>query len=134
MIQPYKYADKLSNPRACVAVIQKPGQVLSTTRRNKPGQYGFPGGGRDGDEDPKACLIRELGEELGIIIWEYEKIHEGTDEEGNVVWVYLVVKYTGEPRQMEPGINVEWISWEDMTTKTPWPDFNKRVYEIVSKT
>jgi len=31
-----------------------------------PGLWDFPGGGREGDETPKACLQREIMEEFGL--------------------------------------------------------------------
>jgi 8-oxo-dGTP diphosphatase len=31
-----------------------------------PGMWDLPGGGREGDESPEACLLRELHEEFGL--------------------------------------------------------------------
>lgn len=31
-----------------------------------PGMWDLPGGGREGDESPEACLLRELYEEFGL--------------------------------------------------------------------
>jgi len=42
-----------------------------------PGHWDFPGGGRDGDETPLACVMRELREELDLtlnpdlVCWEH---------------------------------------------------------------
>ncbi len=33
-----------------------------------PGAYDFPGGGREGDESPMECAIRETHEEFGLIM------------------------------------------------------------------
>ena len=32
-----------------------------------PGMWDLPGGGREGDETPEACVLRELDEEFGLI-------------------------------------------------------------------
>jgi 8-oxo-dGTP diphosphatase len=42
------------------------------------GMWDLPGGGRDGDESPETCLLREVAEELGLrlsptrLIWRIE--------------------------------------------------------------
>ena len=57
------------------------GKLLMHLRDNKPGlfmanMWDFPGGGREGDETPEACAIREVKEEFGLdlsksaIIWQ----------------------------------------------------------------
>lgn len=33
-----------------------------------PGMWDLPGGGRDGDESPETCLLRELNEEFGLTL------------------------------------------------------------------
>ncbi len=48
-------------------------ELLMIQRDDKPGLrnaglWDFPGGGRDGDETPLECIIRETQEELGIIL------------------------------------------------------------------
>lgn len=57
------------------------GKLLMHLRDNRPGlfnanMWNFPGGGREREETPEECIIRELEEELGIkisrddIIWK----------------------------------------------------------------
>jgi 8-oxo-dGTP diphosphatase len=33
-----------------------------------PGMWDLPGGGREGDETPEACVLREVMEEFGLVI------------------------------------------------------------------
>jgi 8-oxo-dGTP diphosphatase len=33
-----------------------------------PNQWDFPGGGREGDESPEDCVLRELQEEFGLVL------------------------------------------------------------------
>lgn len=33
-----------------------------------PGRIDLPGGGRDGDESPEACVLREIREEVGLAL------------------------------------------------------------------
>lgn len=57
------------------------GKLLMHLRDNKPGLFNanmwdFPGGGREGNENPQECAKREIFEEFGInletdsIVWE----------------------------------------------------------------
>ncbi len=39
-----------------------------------PGHWDLPGGGREGDETPASCAIRETAEELGLILTEADLI------------------------------------------------------------
>ena len=50
------------------------------------GHWDFPGGGREGDERPLACVLRECHEELGLVVprtavvWEYAFVEQGQDK------------------------------------------------------
>lgn len=59
---------------AKIALIGE-GRVLTHLRDDIPsiafpGYWDFPGGGREGDETPEACALRELREEFGLILPE----------------------------------------------------------------
>ena len=60
-------------PVTCALIIHE-GKVLAAQRSNTmdlPGKWEFPGGKIEAEEDPKACLIREIREELAVDV----KIH-----------------------------------------------------------
>ena len=53
------------------AVIERPGEFLLAQRpagKPYPGYWEFPGGKIEAGEDPRAALVRELKEELGILV------------------------------------------------------------------
>ena len=57
--------------QAVVAVIQRDHQLLTIRRSNAviaPGQYCFPGGGIEPGESAEAAIVREMQEELSILI------------------------------------------------------------------
>ena len=54
-----------------------------------PGYWDFPGGGREGNEDPAACVLRELKEELGLILAPESLTWSTVDRSvDDVVWFF----------------------------------------------
>lgn len=56
-------------------------KLLMHLRDNKPGLFNanmwdFPGGGREGEETPYECAIREIQEELGVALTEQSFVWE----------------------------------------------------------
>jgi 8-oxo-dGTP diphosphatase len=71
------------------------GQILTYRRDNKPGIpwpgcIDLPGGGREGDESPAMCVLRELHEEFGLILPEqriwWSRPFPAVDAPGRVGW------------------------------------------------
>ncbi len=71
-------------------------QVVTILRDDRPdlpwpGHWDLPGGGREGDETPAACALRELGEELGLTLaptdlcWSHVAVRNGA-----TIWFFAV--------------------------------------------
>jgi 8-oxo-dGTP diphosphatase len=105
---------------AC-ALVDADGRVLLTQRpegKSLAGLWEFPGGKADPGETPEESLIRELHEELGIVIkpaclapltfasHTYETFHL-------LMPLFICRRYEGIPRGME-GQVLKWVRPKDM--------------------
>ena len=54
-----------------------------------PGHWDLPGGGREGDETPEACVLRELEEELDLRLEEHQLTYKARgSRKGRDVWFF----------------------------------------------
>jgi len=99
-----------------VALIElKDGKVLSTRSKGKDVYY-FPGGKRDGEESDAETLIREIKEELDVMVnpesiqyyGKFEAQAHGKDEGVLVQMTCYMAEYEGE---MKPSSEIEEIAW-----------------------
>ena len=97
------------------ALLQRQGRILICRRRadqDHPGKWEFPGGKLETGETPRACLRRELAEELGIQavigdeITRYRFQYPGRKQIQLVF--FAVSEYQGEPRYSQFG-EVRWV-------------------------
>ena len=56
-----------------------------------PGHWDFPGGGRDGNETPLACVLRELQEELSVALDPAHicRQHLSLNVQGQPTWFFV---------------------------------------------
>ena len=89
------------------AVIERPGEFLLAQRpegKPYPGYWEFPGGKIEAGEDPRAALVRELEEELGIQVTEatpwITRMYTYTHATVRLHF-WRVTAWRGEPRPLE---------------------------------
>ncbi|WP_299049888.1 NUDIX domain-containing protein [uncultured Nocardioides sp.] len=116
---------------AAYAVVVRDGAVLLTrnsVRGPHPGSWMLPGGGIDHGEDPRAAVVREVGEETGLTcevgaILDVSSVHfEGTaptgrQEDFHAVQLVYTATVTGsagdgrEPHPTEVGGTTDAAAW-----------------------
>ena len=72
-----------------------------------PGCWDFPGGGREGEETPFACLAREVHEEFGLDVTEDDVLWRRTVpamlDPGQIAWFFVVQLPAGAARAIRFG-------------------------------
>lgn len=109
---------------AKLAILAK-GHVLALLRDNKPGipfpgMWDLPGGGREGQESPLDCAIRETFEEArlrispGDVVWK--RIYANADPSGLAQWFFVAAPgwLTLPPARMgDEGQELRWMKVDD---------------------
>ncbi len=77
LCQEFDDQDRLVHSGAGMFVMNERGEILLFKRRKFPFLWTIPGGHLEIGEDPRACAVREVAEEVGITIVAPELIFEG---------------------------------------------------------
>lgn len=101
---------------ACRGIILDESRIL-LSYETKTGQWMIPGGGQEGNESEKACCIREIAEETGVVAEVSECLLEIDEYYEDWKWVnqYFIGKAIGQTeikltqREQETGMVPRWI-------------------------
>lgn len=120
----------------CAVIYNDEGKVLGISRRNRPDDMGLPGGKVDPGETPGQAVVREVFEETGVHVFSlrevFKRVCEGEDTYDAVCYEAL---YKGEPRAMEEGFVVKWLTWAELLDeKNTFASYNRKLYEHMIQT
>jgi 8-oxo-dGTP diphosphatase len=120
---------------AAVALVRSDGRLLLAQRpkgKAMAGLWEFPGGKVEAGESPQGALVRELREELGVVVAEadmtafsfashaYENFHL-------LMPVFLVRRWEGEVEALE-GQQLAWVSAAEIRSY-PAPEADLPLFE-----
>ena len=107
------------NPSTVVAAIIKKDNLYLIVQRNKHKYLGlkweFPGGKVESGETFKEALLREIEEELNIVINVYEKIAEEKyqDNKIDIILHYFLCSYKSGTMKLNEHEDFAWIEKKD---------------------
>jgi len=105
-------AGVLRDARGCILITRRP------PVGHAGGYWEFPGGKLQPGESPADALVRELREEIGVQVdsaTPFLAYRHDYPERSVELHVFLVERYTGEPRGLE-GQPLRWVSVADIPT------------------
>lgn len=121
-----------ATPQAAVALLERDGRLLAVWNRRYVG-WSMPGGKVEPGEGITGACIRELKEETGLVATKCIHIYKGptdspqTPDRGRICHVFRVVA-EGEPREVEEGCPVRWMTREEFLRESPFRDFYARMW------
>jgi len=123
-------------------LLERGSQVLLDRRKagtHLEGLWEFPGGKREVGETDHQALIRELAEELGVVVTEVgskvAEVHhryagrDDADPELDLTLVLYAVRWTGEPAAIEVA-EVRWFERAELRT-VPMPPADVPLVEAI---
>ena len=117
------------------AVVERDGRFLITRRldgTHLAGSWEFPGGKCEAGEDPPACLMREMREELDADVLVREEIlrtlHSYADRSVELRFFRCLLNGTTTPLL---GQEVRWAGREELRT-LPFPPADSELIELLS--
>jgi 8-oxo-dGTP pyrophosphatase MutT (NUDIX family) len=122
---------------AAVSYIEREDGRLLCVWNQRYGGWSLPGGMVEPGEPVEVALARELKEETGCILTGFVSLYKGPhgianedNSRASLVYIFRVQK-TGEPREMELGCPVTWLTREQFLKWSPFTSFYEKVFAAV---
>lgn len=130
----------MKNPKEIdkIAFIEiQEGKILSTKSKGKTTYY-IPGGKRENGESDAQTLIREIAEELSVVISPNTAVHigdfsaqsDGAKEGINVRMTCYKAKYTGNLKASSEIEEIRWLNYSDLDIIS---EVDKKIFTFLHK-
>ncbi len=124
---------------AAVSYIEREDGRLLCVWNQRYGGWSLPGGMVEPGETIEKAMVRELKEETGCEVFSASRLYEGPhgiknedNSRASMVYIYRVrVRKTGEPREMEVGCPVTWLTRAQFLKWSPFAPFYEKVFAAV---
>ncbi|MCW8996432.1 MAG: 8-oxo-dGTP diphosphatase MutT [Psychromonas sp.] len=117
-----------------IAIVRNSENLFLISLRDKKahqgGKWEFPGGKVEKDEQPEQAMCRELSEEVGLNVLNYQLIESKFFDYGDTalhLHFYLVTQFSGDAHGRE-GQPIKWISKAELALYE-FPEANRTVLE-----
>ncbi len=107
-----------------LALVSPEGKVLMQQRaagKAHGGLWEFPGGKLENNETPEAAVIREIAEELGVVVesdnilpLSFASSCAEAARKPVLLLLYTTRLWQGAPSALEPGTHVTWVSAQEL--------------------
>lgn len=120
-------------PDSVCAIVLNGNKMLGVSRKDDLEDFGLPGGKVDPGESKAEAMLRELGEETGLIAVEATQIYAGicTGDRDYMSTVFLVTKYRGKLGSNEPGV-IKWCTRDELLAGC-FGEFNRKLFTAFDK-
>jgi 8-oxo-dGTP diphosphatase len=119
-----------------VGVLVKNDEYLAEKRRDDEKYFAgmtiFPGGHIEKGETAEAAVLREMKEELGIEVKEYQHLYNYVYDDGCPLSVFIITKWIGKPTAYEAE-NILWIKSEEELSDKLNREIFKEILKLINK-
>lgn len=124
--------------RGVIGILERDNAYLMVQRAAgvaMPGAWCFPGGHVEPDETPRRAVVRELAEELGIVVEPMLRLGAVRVLDSRyILGVWKVAHLAGQFRLAELEIAaMRWISLDEIATIRPGLASNEMVVQLLEK-